>query len=348
MAAGTAMDSLGFVNLGDFAQLVNPKRSTPHAKQPDAAKVMNDFSSVEPSAGGYLIPETMRADIQQLTLEMSIIRPRATTIAMSSLTQLVPYVDHTTNVGSVFGGMVFNWTPEAGEIESSDARFGRVKLEANKLTGSAAVPNELWADAPGLASWINTAMPRGLSFYEDLAFFTGTGAGQPLGVLNSPAVVEVDKETSQANDTIVTENILNMYARMLPNSLGNGVWIANQTTFTQLMTLSISVGDGGAPVNLVDITSSPTPTLLGRPLILTEKAPPLGSRGDIGFYDLSYYLIGDRQAISMDASEHSQFNRDMTELRIIERVDGRPWIQSAFQPVNGATISPFVVLGERK
>ena len=39
---------------------------------------------------------------------------------------------------------------------------------------------------------------------------------------------------------------------MLPSSHQRAVWIANQDTFKELMTLSIPVGTGGAPVALVD------------------------------------------------------------------------------------------------
>ena len=86
-------------------------------------------------------------------------------------------------------------------------------------------------------------------------------------------------------------------------------------------------------------------SILGRPLIISEKAQALNTQGDINFIDFSHYLIGDRQAISMDASEHSRFMNDETELRIIERVDGRPWLQSAITPRNGtATLSPYVQL----
>jgi hypothetical protein len=35
----------------------------------------------------------------------------------------------------------------------------------------------------------------------------------------------------------------------------------------------------------------------------------------------------------------------VTAFRVIERVDGRPWLQSAITPQNnGATLSPFVKL----
>ncbi len=243
--------------------------------------------------------------------------------------------------------MIFFWTEESATLTVKEAKFGRIKLEANKLTGLSAIPNELWADAPALSSFLMQAIPKGLAFYEDTAFFSGTGAGEPLGFLNSPAVISVTKDTGQAANTITLDNVLNVFSRMLPSSQGRAVWFANQDTFKELMTLSLPVGTGGAPVALIDIRTGPLMSMLGRPLIITEKVPTLGTAGDLTFADLSYYLIGDRQAVSLETSEHVYFASDETALRIIERVDGRPWIQSAMTPLNGSTVSPFVKIAVR-
>ena len=348
LAPGTRMNDLGFTNVGDLAKTIWHKNPLPDLERLNKAKeVMNAYSSVDPATGGFLIPETQRSEIMQLALEESIVRPLATVITMTSLTQLMPFVDSTTNVGSVLGGMIFFWTPESAALTQKEAKFGRVKLEANKLTGFTAIPNELFSDAPALSSFLMQAIPKGLAFYEDTAFFTGTGSGEPLGFLNSDAVIAIAAEAGQDADTIVLNNVLNMFSRMLPSSHQRAVWIANQNTFKELMTLSIPVGTGGAPVALVDIRNAPLMTMLGRPLIISEKVPTLGDQGDICFVDLSFYLIGDRQAVTLETSEHRYFELDETALRIIERVDGRPWIQSAFTPLNGSTVSTFVAIAAR-
>jgi len=347
LAPGAKLDGL-FANIGDYARVAYGKTITPDSRMEKVIEVQNAYSSTDPASAGTLIPEDIRSEIQQLELETSIVRPRASVIQMSGATTSLPYVDVTTHAGGTFfGGMSFAWTPESGSITASEAKFGRVKLEAKKLTGGARVPNELWNDAPALNSWLMRSAPQGLAFTEDVAFLTGVGGSDPLGVQNSPAAITITKEGGQAASTIVVENILKMYSRVLPQSLGNAVWLANPTTFPELMTLSIAVGTGGAPVALVNIHASPTMTMLGRPLILTEKVPALGSAGDVGIYDLGFYLVGDRQSMSMESSEHSRFMNDETELRLILRVDGRPWIQSALTPKNGSTLSPFVLLGAR-
>ncbi|HEY3478236.1 MAG TPA: phage major capsid protein, partial [Streptomyces sp.] len=87
-------------------------------------------------------------------------------------------------------------------------------------------------------------------------------------------------------------------------------------------------------------------SIFGRPLIVTEKAPALGQRGDLAFTDLTYYLVGDRQAMTADSSTDYMFGNDKTAFRIIQRVDGQPWLKSAITPANGSTnkLSPFVEL----
>ena len=86
-------------------------------------------------------------------------------------------------------------------------------------------------------------------------------------------------------------------------------------------------------------------TILGKKWFVTEKVPTLGTSGDIGLYDLSYYIIGDRQDQRVDASPHVRFTTDETAWRFVERVDWQTMVDSPFTPYNGgATLSPFVQL----
>lgn len=313
-------------------------------------KIQNSFGSIVPADGGFLIPETLRSELLSLSLESAIVRPRARVIPMESLRVPIPMVDATTNATSVFGGIVAYWTEEGASLTETQASFGRVVLEAKKLTVYSEAPNELVADAPAFGAFLDQILPEAIAWYEDLAFFTGTGVGEPLGIFASGvgAAVEVAKETGQAADTIVWENIVKMYARMLPSSLSRAVWIASINTFPELATMALSVGTGGSAIWLGNGADAPPVTILGRPVIFTEKAPALGNAGDLAFVDFGYYLIGDRQIMQAASSPHYKFGSDKTAYRITHRVDGRPWLQSAITPQNSSdTLSPIVKLAER-
>lgn len=351
-----------FRTIGEYCQAIKEEARPSSAKNrkellqklENVRSFQNSFGSEEPSAGGFLIPEIMRSELLQLALEDAVVRSRATVIPMSTLRVPIPTVDDTSHVSTLFGGVQFYWAEESASLTESQAKFGKVVLDAKKLTGFFKVPNELLADAPAFSGWFDTRIPAGLAWAEDVAFMTETGAGTPQGFINSPASVQVAKQAGQATGTIVWENIVGMYARMLPTSLKSAVWIAAIDTFFELATMALSVGTGGGPIWIGSYggpngTDTPPMTILGRPVIFTEKVPALSTTGDINFVDLSYYLIGDRQAVEVSASDQFAFQNDQTAYRIIERVDGRPWLQTPLTPHNGSanTLSAFVQLATR-
>lgn len=307
-----------------------------------------DLSSVKPSDGGYLIPEILRAELLRTALEKAVVRSRARIIPMDSLTVSFPTVDSTSNVSSVFGGVVGYWTEEGATLTESQPRFGRVELKANKLVLYTEVPNELLRDSqPSMEAFISDIFPEALAWYEDVAFFIGGGVGEPLGFLNAPAAIEVDRAGSSSG-TVVWADVVGMYSRMLPQSLDRAVWIVSPEVVPAL--LNMTLPGGTSPVILggggfATGSSAPTMSLLGAPIIVSEKARQIGAAGDINFVDFGFYLIGDRQAMSAGQSEHFRYNTDVTAFRVIERLDGRPWLASAITPQNGGdTLSPFVKL----
>jgi HK97 family phage major capsid protein len=251
----------------------------------------------------------------------------------------------------VFGGMIGYWGEESAALQESNPKFGRVTLDAKKLTGFAVVPNELLSDSLiSFAALIETLWPQALAFFEDIAFMSGSGVGEPLGFLGAgnSAGVAVAKEAGQPADTIVLENIVKMYSRMLPSSLARGIWICSPEALPELFTMALSVGTGGGPVMLTNAAGPAPVSIMGRPLVVSEKAGRLGDRSDLAFVDLSYYLIGDRQVMSAASSTDYRFGNDQTAYRIIQRVDGQPWLKSAITPANGGpTLSPFVEIAER-
>lgn len=340
-----------FTDHRDFLKTIYHLNTTEDArgKRANLDAIRNEFGSSVPSDGGFLIPESLRAELLRVSLETALVRPRARVVPMETLTVPFPTIDVTSNASNVYGGVTAAWTEESGTLTESSAKFGRVKLEAKKLTAYSEVPNELFADSIiSLETFINEVFPEAIAWFEDLAFIRGTGVGEPLGFLNALAAVEVAKEAGQAATTIVWENIVKMYSRMLPTSLGRAVWIAHIDTFPELATMALSVGTGGSAIWLNNGVEGPPMTILGRPVLFTEKAESVGAAGDINFVDLGYYLLGDRQTIQAMTSPHFKFQQDQTAIRFIERVDGRPWINSAITPNKGAnTLSPFVKIAVR-
>lgn len=314
-------------------------------------KTYNTYSEKVPSEGGFLVPEEFRSTILRLAMENAVVRGRATVIPMGSPRVNIPCIDETSRVSSVFGGVVVYRTEEGAELTESSATFASIKLDVTKQTALSHVPNELIRDWGAFGAFMDSTLPAAMAFQEDIDFISGNGVGGPLGGLNSAntALIVVAAASGQLASTIVWENVIAMYARMLPSSLGTAVWVASPDTFAELATMALSVGTGGSAVWLTDGRGAPVLTLLGRPVIMTEKAPAaLGTQGDLSFVDWGMYLLGDYQMMTIDSSPHVKFTSDKTTFRAIARNDGQPWLKSPLTPHNNsATLSPFVTLATR-
>jgi HK97 family phage major capsid protein len=311
------------------------------------------YSEKVPSEGGILVPEEWRSDIITRSLETAVVRPRAVVVPMPTGKLRYPAVDMSTEVGEVYGGMVFYWMDEGGTITPTDPSFAAVTLEANKLAGGALVPNELLKDASALQTWIMATLPKGIGQFEDVGLLKGNGVKKPLGALHTdnPALITASKDVGQPAASITWTNVLSMFSRLLPESYDSAVWVITPDAIPEIFTMALPVGTGGSAVMLGE-GSGPgrlPQSLLGIPIIWSRKAPAvLGTKGDISLVDLSQYVIGDTQDMRIDTSEHVSFWTDKTAFRIIERLDGQPLQLSALTPENGGpTLSSFVQLETR-
>ena len=318
----------------------------------DPRLINSGMSTTVPSDGGFLVPTETAQQIHNISLESELVMPRAFVQPMTSNTLEIPAIQIGNHSVNLFGGFEAHYVEEKGDLQEKNPKVRQMTLNAKKLTGLLRLSNELVADMVGSEEQIVRICGQGLSWYRDRSFLRGSGAGEPLGILSAPCTIEVDKLTGQANDTIHYENLTMMLSRLHAASFNRSVWICHQSTIPQLMQLFV-VHEAGD-----DTLGSHYPVLredgqgfkmLTRPVVFTEKTMPLGSRGDVILADLSQYVIGLRQGMRFDLSIHPHFKTDELAARLIERHDGQPLWDGPLTLEDGSTtVSPFVVLGERK
>ena len=299
------------------------------------------------ATGGFLVPTEFRAQLLAVAAERAIVRPRATIIPMSRRSVQIPVLDQTSTTSGVshfFGGVRVYWTEEAGEKTETSPTFKQRELVAHKLAAITYCSDELLADSAITLQAFLTG-PMGLSGAiadeEDYAFLRGTGAGQPLGVItavNAPTLV-VNRNAAGAFGFV---DAVAMLESFLPGS--RGVWVMNQTVMDQVFRM---VDPLGQYIWLPNAAQAGPGTLLGYPIVFTEKLPTLGTQGDVLLADFSYYLLGDRQLTTVDSSIHNRYEYDQTTWRAVHRVDGMPWMLAPVTLRDGSTqVSPFVILGD--
>jgi HK97 family phage major capsid protein len=226
-----------------------------------------------------------------------------------------------------------------------------MELKLKKLMAIGYATDELLADASALESVMTSAFVEELTFKVEDAIINGTGAGQPLGILNSGALVTVTPESGQAAATLRTENILNMWARTPIRSRRSLIWICNQDIEPQLWQLTDL---DTATVQMYTLPgqnggSSPYGLLMGRPVLPIEYSATLGTVGDLMLIDPMQYVMIDKNGVQQASSLHVRFLQDEMTFRFTLRVDGQPVWRSPVTPYKGTgnTLSPFVALGTR-
>lgn len=306
-----------------------------------------------PADGGFLVQTDFSRDLLKRTYETGILSSRVRRIPVSAAANglKINAIDEDSRAtGSRLGGVVAYWLNEAGLKTASQPKFRQMELSLKKLIGLCYATDELLQDTAALEAIISEAFAEEIGFQVDDSIFRGTGAGQPLGILNAGSLITVAAEAAQAADTVVAENIINMWSRLYAKSRPNSVWYYNQEIEPQLHTMSLAVGTGGIPVFMPanGLSGSPYATIYGRPAIPIEQASALGDVGDIVLADLSQYLMIDKGGIQGASSIHVRFVYDETAFRFVYRVDGQPTWNKTLTPYKGSkTLSPFVALASR-
>jgi len=307
-----------------------------------------------PSEGGFLVQQDFVNDLLQDTFETGILakRCRRQQISSASNSMKINGVDETSRASTRFGGIIGYWEEEAAEKTASKPKFRKIELNLHKLIGLCYATDELLADAAALESFIRAAFPSEFGFLVDDAIINGTGAGQPLGILNAGCLVSVAAETGQKAATIVAENVEKMWSRMFARSLPNAEWFINQMCYPQLFQMSHAVGTGGIPVFLPPggISTAPYGALFGRPVTPIEQCAALGTAGDIIFADMNGYILGEKGGLRTDVSIHVRFIYDESVFRFVLRLDGQPVRATVLTPYkggSGATQSHFIAIATR-
>lgn len=352
----------GFKSAGEFLQEVHsitfrgkpnkrlrifsdPKEpsSGPHDSKNGWSESKDLVESVGAS-GGFLVPTEMPNRFLQwdATGDNMLVESRATVIPMARRALQIPALNQggtTAGQPHWWGGVLAKWTEEAGTKSETEPSFRQIELVAHKLVCYTEASDELLEDSAISLEALLNSMFSGVTLWErQNAYINGSGAGQPLGVINAPATIVLNPAAANAIS-------VNDLARMLESFQGvNPVWFLSRRWMAELLQLN---GPAGNPsyVFMPSARDGYPASLFGYPLFFVEQMPAPGSAGSVLLADWSKYLIGNRKAITIDTTKIFKFQNDITSWRCVSRVDGQPWLNLPLTWSDGTTqTSPFVIL----
>lgn len=311
------------------------------------------MNSSDPTAGGYLIQTDISQQLIEDVMATGILANRCSKFPVSPNSNGMRFhaLDETSRAdGSRQGGILAYWENEADQVTKSKPKFREVNMRLKLLTGLCYVTNEALADAAFLGAYLSKWFSREFGFKIDDAIINGTGGGQPLGLLNSPGLLSVSKETDQPAATVLFNNIVKMYNSMPFRNRGNAVWICNPEVEDQLPSLKLEGDTGMWPAYLPPggLSTAPYGLLRGRPVIPVEQCAALGTKGDIMLVDFSDYYLLEKGGVESAFSVHLRFDYNETAFRWTVRLDGQHIRNSTLAPYKGSkSLSTAVALATR-
>ncbi len=304
------------------------------------------------SDGGFLLAPTWAEGVLEVAYEQENLLDKCDKYDMAGPSIKIRAYDETSRAtGSRRGGVRGYWVDEGASLTASKPKFRTIELIPHKLAVLSYATEELLADGGQmLEQMVTRCAAEELNFLVADSLINGTGAGQPLGLVNSAAFLSVSAETGQATKTILTENITKMWARLHMSARKNAIWLINQDTEPQLHLMTLGVGTGGVVTYMPPggLSSPHYATLLGRPVVTIEQCPTLGTVGDIILVDLKQVVAATRGTVQASTSMHVAFLTDEMAYKFTFRVDAKPWWYSAMTPFKGTnTQSPYIGLATR-
>lgn len=304
------------------------------------------------SEGGFLLDAELVEDLQSGMLSEALIAPLIQMIPIGANSNSLKTwgVNETSRAdGSRWGGVQAYWAAEAATVTATKPAFRKIEIELEKLFALCYATDELLRDATALRAVVQRAYAEEMSYKLDDAIINGSGVGLPLGIMNSGALVTVAKESGQANDTVLHENVQKMWNRCLARSRSRAVWLINQEIEPQLENMTFVSGTSAIQSPLAKEFTERR-TLYSRPVIAVEQCQKLGDKGDIILVDPKQYIGIDKDQVEASESIHVRFLYDENVFRFIYRFNGAPYRNSAITPANatsGYTVSSFVTLAAR-
>ena len=234
--------------MGDFLQAVT-KASSPGGSVDnrlyDAATGNNTGVAAD---GGFLIEKEFRTDLMDAMKEESQVAKDITMIPIGSDKNGIKWADieETSRAdGSRHGGALAYWAAEAETVTQSKIKLVKTEIELEKLMALWYATSELLQDASAMEALAKIEFANAMGFKVDDAIINGSGVGLPLGIMNSGALITVAKESGQAADTILHENVQKMWNRLSVKDRANATWYINQEIEPQLENMVLPIGTAG-------------------------------------------------------------------------------------------------------
>ncbi len=276
------------------------------------------------AAGGWALPEVSRLAVLDGLLQDQGIFSRIGKefpAEGSDTLNVITYENQDVDDEGLFGFSTPVFVPESGTITAGTPRMIKRTWTLKKMTAESKISLEA-ATNRRLGSSLTEALRGVLKFGLEKYAISGTGASQPVGLIDAECSVTRTRATA---NQIAYADIYNMVSTTRPGP--GACWIASQTIIPQL---AAAVDSGNHAIWMPGVSGGAAQaipqTLMGYPILFNiGLSPSLGSKGDLMFCsDLSFYKAVIWKDIFIQTSESASWSTGELNVRLIVLCDMGP------------------------
>jgi HK97 family phage major capsid protein len=250
--------------------------------------------SLTDAAGGYLVPFQLD--------------PTVIVTANGSTNEIRQIARQVVATGDVWNGVTasavsWSWDAEGSEVSDDTPTFASPAIPVYKAVGFVPISIEALEDANNVAGTVATLLAEGRDILESAAFVTGTGTGQPTGIITA-LVGSGSIVTSAAADTLAVGDLYATQGALPARYRANASWLANNLFYNRARQFDT----GGGSALWAQLGDGRPANLLGRPIYEAEDMDGVINATQENymavFGDFRNYVIADRIGMTVEFIPH--------------------------------------------
>lgn len=269
-----------------------------HELTADEARALSEARamSLTDNAGGYLVPFQLD--------------PTVIITSNGSFNQIRTAARQVVATGDVWNGVSsaavsWSWDAEASEVSDDSTTFAQPTVPVYTARGFVPISIEALMDEQNVTSEVARLLAEGKDDLESVAFATGTGTGQPTGIVTALAGT-ASEINAAADDTFALADVYTLEGALPAKHRARASWLANNSIYNLIRRFDTS-GGGGFWTNLND---GRPPRLIGREALECEAMDgTVTTAGAVSNFILVFgnfqnYVIADRIGMTVEFIPH--------------------------------------------
>lgn len=251
--------------------------------------------SLTPSAGGYLVP---------FQLDPTVIVTASG--SRNDIRKVAQQVVATGNVwnGVSAGAVSWSWDAEASQVSDDAPTFAQPTIPIYMARGFVPVSIEALEDMANGAQAIAKLLAFGRDVLEAAAFATGTGTGQPTGVVTALVAAGTPIVNSATTDVLAVADLYNLQGALPARYRAGAAWLATNAFYNRARQFDTA---GGSSL-WAQLSDDRPANLLGKPIYEAEDMDGIINATVENymavFGDFDNYIIADRLGMTVEFVPH--------------------------------------------